>query len=149
MRRWWNQAECLDGPLVDFESLTPEVEALCAACPVRTECLDAALAEEGAAEWDVRFMVRGGLTPLARHRLAVERGLVDEPAQLVTGKRCIECDARLVPSRTWLIAAKAQREEWWENGLAKAGGYERCEKHATAYKRAVYGRPTRARERVA
>lgn len=43
--------------------------ALCAGCPVRQECLEAALAEEGTLRGRNRYLVRGGLTPKQRAKL--------------------------------------------------------------------------------
>lgn len=39
---------------------------ICAACPVRQQCLDAALAEEGGRHHSNRFGIRGGVTPRGR-----------------------------------------------------------------------------------
>lgn len=44
---------------------------ICLTCPVRQDCLDAALEAEGAAARNSRYGVWGGLTPGQRHRLYV------------------------------------------------------------------------------
>ncbi len=78
---WRESAECRDvGPSV-FEpddTHTPAADewvhprTICAACPVRRECLDDALALEsrGAA----RFGMRGGATPEERQSIYRQRG---------------------------------------------------------------------------
>lgn len=55
-----------NGP--DFWDTTDRRRArvLCAACPVRAECLDAAMEEEGGLSARNRYLVRGGLTPRGR-----------------------------------------------------------------------------------
>lgn len=50
-------------------------------CPVRQQCLDAALQEEGSAGKSTRYGVRGGLTPNERHRLAGTLGLLTNPGR--------------------------------------------------------------------
>jgi transcription factor WhiB len=50
-----------------------EARALCAGCPVRPECLAAAIEEEHGLSANNRYLVRGGLTPAGRVRL--EKGL--------------------------------------------------------------------------
>lgn len=54
--------------------------ALCAGCPVRTECLEAAMTEERGLSHHSRFLVRGGMTPKGRAALA----RADVPARVVT-----------------------------------------------------------------
>lgn len=50
-----------------FDTSDPiKAEALCAGCPVRSACLDAALAEEDGLSYRSRYLVRGGLTPIGR-----------------------------------------------------------------------------------
>lgn len=48
-----------------------EIDAakLCAGCPVRGECLEAALLEEGELSAGNRYLVRGGVTPMGRVRM--------------------------------------------------------------------------------
>ncbi|ALY07402.1 WhiB family transcription factor [Mycobacterium phage Kahlid] len=43
-------------------------------CEVREQCLEAAMREEYGLGKTLRFGVRGGLVPNARHALAIERG---------------------------------------------------------------------------
>jgi WhiB family transcriptional regulator, redox-sensing transcriptional regulator len=58
---WWADAACRDRPDVDFFAADPgPARAVCAACLVRRECLDWAVAMK------VRFGVFGGLTPAER-----------------------------------------------------------------------------------
>lgn len=45
----------------------------CAGCPAREACLEAALEEEGDLAPGGRFLIRGGMTPKGRWRLAAER----------------------------------------------------------------------------
>lgn len=47
-----------------------KARTLCAGCPVRRACLDAALAEEGTLRGRNRYLVRGGLTPRQRAKLS-------------------------------------------------------------------------------
>lgn len=50
-----------------YDTSDPEkAAALCAGCPVRPECLEAALEEEGDLAARSRWLVRGGLTPKDR-----------------------------------------------------------------------------------
>ena len=46
-----------------------EAQALCAGCPVREECLAAAIEEEHGLSANNRYLVRGGLTPSGRVQL--------------------------------------------------------------------------------
>lgn len=53
----------------------PDIDAarkVCAWCPVRLECLRAAMRWEGSRETRYRFGMWGGLTPLERQRLYVQ-----------------------------------------------------------------------------
>lgn len=56
----------------DYPGDTATVQAhavgICVACPVRSHCLDAALAEEGGLGPAARYGIRGGLTGPQRHR---------------------------------------------------------------------------------
>lgn len=62
---------------IDPDGMFPErskpglaaARALCTRCPVQTECLLAALAEEGNKGRESRYGIRGGLTPSQRHAL--------------------------------------------------------------------------------
>ncbi|AXH67884.1 WhiB family transcription factor [Mycobacterium phage Bromden] len=54
---------------------TQEPKRVCnTMCPVRTDCLDAAMQEEYGLSRNLRFGIRGGLVPNSRHQLACERG---------------------------------------------------------------------------
>lgn len=46
---------------------------LCAGCPILTQCLSAAMEEEGTLVARNRYLIRGGLTPAARYELAQEQ----------------------------------------------------------------------------
>ena len=46
---------------------------ICKRCPVRFECLEAALVEEQGLGRDIRAGMRGGLTPVERHRMRARR----------------------------------------------------------------------------
>lgn len=48
--------------------LTQLAQRICGACPVRLQCLDAAITAEGGRSSDNRFGIIGGLTPLERLR---------------------------------------------------------------------------------
>jgi WhiB family redox-sensing transcriptional regulator len=73
---WRNQALCAQPELARFRDVFfphPSEKAkeqmakrICAACPVRTACLDDAIAEEGGRGHDRRFGIRGGLGPRGR-----------------------------------------------------------------------------------
>lgn len=82
---WWNFANCRDTPDSwwfgeDGKGRISYLDALecCSTCPVKQECLDSAMAEEGTrGDWARhRFGVRGGLTPWQRTELAKEQGTV-------------------------------------------------------------------------
>jgi hypothetical protein len=72
---WYVLAECRDLPELfierdrDAEGLAMARE-ICAACPVRTECLAAAMVEEGSDDSTRRAGIRGGLTPTERGQLS-------------------------------------------------------------------------------
>ncbi|GAA4706488.1 WhiB family transcriptional regulator [Streptomyces youssoufiensis] len=71
---WAASALCAQ---VDPELFFPEIggssavtaRRICAACPVRAECLAAALFEEGDCAPSYRHGIRGGLSPRARYAL--------------------------------------------------------------------------------
>lgn len=67
MREWWKRAACRG---VDVEVFYPEhggsarrAVAICAECPVRSHCLDDALARKE------EFGIWGGLSPRERRRM--------------------------------------------------------------------------------
>lgn len=66
----WAEAAKCRGRLADFASSEATARDMCAACPVRLRCLDAALQEEGTSAPAYRSEIRGGLTPLERAVLA-------------------------------------------------------------------------------
>lgn len=51
-------------------AIAAQAKAICAACPVRTECLEEAIRD------NEEYGVRGGMTPRERRRLRRERGMV-------------------------------------------------------------------------
>ena len=62
---WWTRALC--AKLADFDPDDyAESRAVCMACPVRTDCLDAAMAEERGLSVSFRAGIRGGLGPYER-----------------------------------------------------------------------------------
>lgn len=92
---WMEQAACIDtDPAIFFpEARTAGADAararartICRGCPVRVECLDAAMLEEaGQQGW--RSGIRGGLTPSERDKRA--RGV----------RWCPVCGTRFASSR--------------------------------------------------
>jgi len=134
---WWWDSICRESG-VSFEELTDEVRDLCAACPVRSECLESALAEE-AGEDDVnRHLIRGGKTPLDRYRMAVEQGTAAAPVgrkPLDEGEQCMDCGATMMSQKIWRFADKEQRRQWLSEGYARAGGYGRCTRDYKRFKR--------------
>jgi DNA-binding CsgD family transcriptional regulator len=81
--RWQDRALCIGVADLDlFYSFDPDEQAaaldICNACPVRTQCLDAAYAEEAGTSAGYRWGIRGGRTSDERastHRTAVRRDL--------------------------------------------------------------------------
>ena len=71
---WRLRAKCIDtDPELFFNTtvgVIAEAKSMCAACPVSTQCLTAALEEEDGLPWAHRHGVRGGLIPKERSRLA-------------------------------------------------------------------------------
>ena len=70
-QHWTAQAACrgIDVELFFADALTgAAVIKVCDTCPVRQDCLQAAMTEEG--HWGVRHGIRGGLTGNQRARLA-------------------------------------------------------------------------------
>ncbi|MFD6970710.1 WhiB family transcriptional regulator [Streptomyces sp. NPDC059949] len=57
----------------------PQAKKICRRCPVRTECLNAALAEEGTANQWARYGIRGGLNPRQRAEAAGARASKAKP----------------------------------------------------------------------
>lgn len=63
---WHDRAACRGVSSVNWAgTLTPAAATLCSGCPVRVECLNAALGHES--KWDVG--VWGGTDPKLRHRI--------------------------------------------------------------------------------
>lgn len=85
-RRWILQAACqnADPELFFSNSLREETIALrlCATCPVRQACLDAALAEESSTASSGRYGIRGGLKPFERHLETVRHSNTSPEGQL-------------------------------------------------------------------
>jgi transcription factor WhiB len=90
---WRDHAACIGKgniflPRDEHHAPTTEPKKICAACPVRLPCLEAAMKEEGTADQFRRAGVRGGLTPAERAALgrrtatgAVERLTAAEQAR--------------------------------------------------------------------
>lgn len=57
----------------DKAELAAKAKTICRVCPLREECVDAALEEETGTLVYGRFGIRGGLEPIERLRLARER----------------------------------------------------------------------------
>ena len=84
MRGWVGDALCVEvGPEmfyieddVDQSRLrySGAAQKLCGSCPVRPQCLDEAMAVEYGTGLGRRYGIWGGLTPIARVRLARQRG---------------------------------------------------------------------------
>lgn len=74
---WRQQASCTgtypEAWFVETGDYPSGLFRICAACPVQTECLEAALTEEGNLWAGGRFGVRGGTTPRERARIARQR----------------------------------------------------------------------------
>lgn len=74
---WLDHKACTDNQDADFFPDTPSrapaayrrARTTCMACPVRAQCLEAALAEERGVGRPMRFGMRGGLSPTQRHDL--------------------------------------------------------------------------------
>lgn len=80
--RWQDRALCIGADPDLFDSFDPDEQRqaldICAACPVRAECLAAAYDEEAGASAAYRWTIRGGTTGTERataHRTAVRRDL--------------------------------------------------------------------------
>lgn len=92
----WPAGEEQDGPL-DAAALA-RARAVCASCPVRTQCYTAAMEEEAGAAESRRFGVRGGTTPAQRYSIwrrdssTCERcGETYDPLGLVAGEVVCSC----------------------------------------------------------
>ena len=74
---WRDQAACAgtypEAWFVETGDYPSGLFRICAACPVREECLESALAEEGDIRGAGRFGIRGGHTPRERARIARQR----------------------------------------------------------------------------
>ncbi|MFJ1695730.1 WhiB family transcriptional regulator [Streptomyces sp. NPDC088252] len=69
-------------PYTERDAAPGLARQICAGCPVRSECLTAAMTEEGNADHHRRAGVRGGLTPAERVVLA--RRIRDTPPEEAT-----------------------------------------------------------------
>jgi WhiB family transcriptional regulator, redox-sensing transcriptional regulator len=77
---WREQAACLGAdPNLFFPSLNSghncndQALAICTGCPVRTDCLTEALADEAANDGSLPYGTRGGMTAKQRHQLRTQR----------------------------------------------------------------------------
>ena len=82
---WWrDQAECV-GTFTDSWAVPSEDQgaalSMCLVCPVASECLEAALMEEGSMQAAGRFGLRGGMTPVQRYALYQARARAAEVAE--------------------------------------------------------------------
>ena len=81
---WRDQAECA-GTFTDSWAVPSEDQgaalSMCLACPVASECLEAALMEEGSMQAAGRFGLRGGMTPEQRYALYRARARAAEVAE--------------------------------------------------------------------
>ena len=70
---WRSEAACRSLPTawwyVTRGDRAPRAKAICAACPVKAECLEAAMAEDGSGA----FGVRGGMSARERNQLRRQR----------------------------------------------------------------------------
>ena len=64
------EADCSDARSYEGWQVRRAALAACRACPVRVECLLAALEEEGLVHEHYRYLIRGGRTPLERTAIA-------------------------------------------------------------------------------
>lgn len=89
--RWRDSAYCRSSddpekwfPLGYTPPYVPQIEAAraeCSLCPVRRECREAAMVEEGARGRDNRYGIRGGMTPSERAGLYLRRKRARERAR--------------------------------------------------------------------
>lgn len=95
---WVHAAECYDRRDLNWIEPSPAEEAicraLCARCPVRIDCLEAAMA------WGEAWGIWGGTDPAHRHQLAADRGVAaprvlpphgTNPRYAKHGCRCDAC----------------------------------------------------------
>ena len=97
----WREIAACDGQApAPFDDLTLEGRRTCAACPVRSDCLEAAMIEEGRTRASYRAGLRGGLSPADRVALQSFRddvakiaGTFERPARRSdrTPDRCLRC----------------------------------------------------------
>lgn len=70
----------------DIEDKKERARAICAVCPVRTECCEQAMVEEAGEPIDFRFGIRGWTTPAQRISIERRGGLKGrDPMKLVQG----------------------------------------------------------------
>lgn len=76
---WWEEAACLGLATREYDAWYVDrggsdgygdARRICAGCPVATECLADAMADEAGSGHTGRFGIRAGLTPEERHELA-------------------------------------------------------------------------------
>ena len=68
---WRDRALCAGSDIDFFDGPVHTARALCAACPVREDCLDDTMRAEGNAPASRRYGISGGYTSRERARLAV------------------------------------------------------------------------------
>lgn len=74
-RRWMDSAACagMEWLFEQEGQMVEQTRKVCGRCPVRSRCLETALALEAGTRKDGRFGMWGGMTPLERLELARER----------------------------------------------------------------------------
>lgn len=97
---WRELAACDGQPPQPFDDLTLQGRLTCSTCPVRSECLEAAMLEEGRTRASYRAGLRGGLAPADRVALQSFRddvaklaGTFERPPRRSdrTPGRCLRC----------------------------------------------------------
>ena len=90
--RWDEKAACKSADTEIFFGKWFEAKAksICAECPVKTLCLQAALDMEGGEPRNLRYGVRGGKTPTERWRIS-KGHQVPPGIRGTTSRRCVKC----------------------------------------------------------
>ena len=111
--KWYDNPDrhCRDTE-VDMFEVNAESRSVCEGCPVRSECLRAAMQEEAGQPKQRRFGVRGGVSPRARYKLALAAGRCEVcKTKIDKGVLCTSCEGDRI-SELITLSNVGRRTDW-------------------------------------